>query len=260
MKILHAFWLPETTDSFLQGGSFRLWAETLERRPARRGTSTPVHPFSLPGEAWPAFLEALGAKPFASQLGDAPDSCTIHLASAPDDPLPSPQLAKYWPEAVDEAQTTLQPWRVDCQRLDHPVKQLSEIHFLSFYRAEDIQPGSDFLFWYWFTQGLKRLLVRDQYLPALICHQPPKPKGKRKLPPFEIYGAWQWASDQYEQLIADACDRMPGACAAGLGGLAKGEGLLRHCAEVLLNRIVRQTSLPAVFAKRIDNVTVHTPL
>ena len=104
MKILHAFWLPETTDSFLQGGSFGLWAETLERTPARRGRGAPVHPFSLPGEAWSAFLEALGAKPSAFQLRDAPDSCTIHLPSASDAPLPSPQLAKYWPEAVDEAQ------------------------------------------------------------------------------------------------------------------------------------------------------------
>ncbi len=253
MKILHAFWLPETTDSFLQGGSFRLWAETLKRTPARHGRGAPVHPFSLPREAWSALLEALGAKPSALQLRDALDSCTIHLPSAPDAPLPSPQLAKYWPEAVDEAQTTLRPWRVDCQRLDHPVRQLAEIHFLSFYRAEDVQPGSDFLFWYWFTQGLKRLLVRDQYLPALIYHQPPRPKGKRKLPPFELYGSWQWASDQYEQLIADACDRMPGACACAPGGLMEGEGLLRHCAEVLLDRIVRQTPLPAVFAKRIDN-------
>jgi SNF2 family DNA or RNA helicase len=252
MKILHAFWLPETTDSFFQAGSFRLWAETLERRPARRGRGVPVHPFSLPQDTWAALLEALGAKPSAFPLRDASDVCTIHLPSTPDAPLPSPQLAKSWPEAVDEAQTTLRPWRVDCQRLDHPVRQLSEIHYLSLYRAEDVQPGSDFLFWYWFTQGLKRLLARDQYLPTLIYHQPPRPKGKRKLPPFELYGSWQWASDQYEQLIADAVDRMPGACACAPEGLAEGEGLLRHCAEVLLDLIVRQTPLPAVFAKRLD--------
>jgi|GEM_PF-5561266 len=96
-------------------------------------------------------------------------------------------------------------------------------------------------------------MVRDQYLLALIYHQPPLPKGKRKLPPFELYGAWQWASDQYERLIADACDRMSGACACTPMEPAEGEGLLRHCAEVLLDRIVRETPLPAVFEKRIDN-------
>jgi probable addiction module antidote protein len=29
MKILHAFWLPEATDAFVQAGSFRLWVEAL---------------------------------------------------------------------------------------------------------------------------------------------------------------------------------------------------------------------------------------
>ena len=253
MKVLHAFWLPAPNGEFLQAGSFRLWAETLQRTSAVRGKGFPPHPFHLPGEAWPPFLETLGAKPAVPQLCDALEPCTIQLPSAADAPLPSPQLARYWPEDIDEGQAALRPWRVDGYRLDHPVKQLSDIHFLAFYRAEDVQPGSDFLFWYWFTQELKRLLVRDQYLPALVYRQPPTPKGKRKAPPFELYGAWQWASAQYEQLIAKACERMPGACATGLDGLADGEGLLRHCAEVLLDQIVRQTPLPAVFAKKVDN-------
>ena len=98
----------------------------------------------------------------------------------------------------------LKPWRVESHLLEHPIKQLGDIHFLARYRSEDIQPGNDFLFWYWFTQELKRLLVRDQYLPALLYRQPPTPKGKRKAPPFELYGAWQWASEPYEQLIAQA--------------------------------------------------------
>jgi SNF2 family DNA or RNA helicase len=253
MKVLHAFWLPDATDAFLQGGSFRLWAETLQRRSARHGKGVPMHPFQLRASDWPAFLEVLGAKPSPSQIRDALHSCTIHLPSAASAPLPSPQLAKYWPDAIEETQATFQPWRVDCFRLERPIKQLSELHFLTFYRAEDVQPGSDLLFWYWFTQELKRLLVRDQYLPALIYRQPPGAKGKRKPPPFELYGAWQWVSDQYEQLIADACERMPAACAAGMDGPADGQGLLRHCAEMLLDRILRQTRLPAVFAKKIEN-------
>jgi SNF2 family DNA or RNA helicase len=252
MQILHAFWLPERTDSFRQGGAFWLWVETLERIPAEKGGDESIHPFSLPEAAWPAFLKALGAKPSTLQLGDALAVCTLHLPSTPEAPLPSPQLAKHWPDAVNDAETALSPWRVDCQRLDHPVRQLSELHFLAFYQAEGVQPGSDFLFWYWFTQGLKRLLVRDQYLPTLIPYQPPRPKDKRKLPPLALYGAWQWAAGPCEQLIADARDRMPLACACALDGLADADTLLRHCAEVLLDQIVRQTPLPATFAKRID--------
>jgi SNF2 family DNA or RNA helicase len=286
MKILHAFWLPDDGDELLQAGSFRLWAETLESSPARRSQGVPPHPFHLPRATWPAFLDALGAKPTDAELGAGLGRHPIELPSTAQAPLPSPQLAKYWPEAFDEAQATLKRWQVDCYRLAHPIKQLSDLHFLAFYRAEDVQPGSDFLFWYWFTQELKRLLVRDQYLPALIYRQPPTPKGKRKVtvqspssnplsrngrgsgrgvkkgggterlqrkaPPFELHGAWQWASEPYEQLIARACERMPAACAAGIEGVAETEGLLRHCAEVLLDQIVRHTPLPAAFAKRVD--------
>jgi SNF2 family DNA or RNA helicase len=252
MKILHAFWLPEATDAFVQAGSFRLWVETLERGPTNEGRDAGTHPFHLPREDWPSLLETLGVQPMAAALRDRIEPCRIPLPSAADGPLPSPQLAKYWPVEIEEKPAELGSWEVDCWRPAHPVKQLSDIHFLAFYRAQDVQPGSDFLFWYWFTQGLKRLLVRDQYLPALIYRQPPKPKGGRKVPPFELYAAWQWASDPYEALIATAVERMPAACAAGLAELADGEGLLRHCAEVLLDRIVRATPLPAAFTKKIQ--------
>jgi len=260
MKILHAFWLPDSDSEFVQEGSFRLWAETLESSPARRGQGAQPHPFHLPRRAWPGFLEALGAKPTAPELRVALERCSIQLPSTAEAPLPSPQLGKYWPEASEQAPATLEPWQVDCYRLAHPVKQLSDLHFLAFYRAEGVEPGSDFLFWYWFTQELKRLLVRDQYLPALIYRQPPTPKGKRKAPPFELYGAWQWASEPYQQLIAQACERMPAACAAGLEGLAEAEGLLRHCAEVLLHQIVLHTRLPVAFAKKIDETLLSACL
>jgi hypothetical protein len=85
MKVLHAFWLPDATDAtdaFVQGGSFRLWAETLERRSARRGKGVPPHPFQLLASGWPAFLEVLGAKFSPSQIRDALHSCMIHLPSA----------------------------------------------------------------------------------------------------------------------------------------------------------------------------------
>lgn len=253
MKILHAFWLPEASEEFVQAGSFRLWVETSQRGTVRRRKGVPFHPFHLSVEDWPAFLEALGAKRPAPQLRRALEPCTIQLPSAEGVPLPSPQLARYSPENIDEAQATLQQWEVGCYRLEHPFKELSDLHFLAFYRAEDVQPGSDFLFWYWFTQELKRLLVRDHYLPALVYRQPPKLKGKRKPPPYELYGAWQWAPDQYEPLITKACERMPAACAAGLDGCAEEDTLLRHCAELLLNQVVRHTPWPAVFGKKIEN-------
>ena len=150
--------------------------------------------------------------------------------------------------------------------LERPIKQLSDLHYLAAFGGDDLEPGGDFLFWYWFTQSLKQRLLRDQYLPALRYRQPPKPKGKRKLPAPEFYGAWQWAVGDDDPLIAEAVERMPAACAAGLGPprAAKAgadadeqrpfepESLLRHCAEVLLDQLIRQTKWPATFQKRVD--------
>ena len=68
MKILHTFWLPDATDAFRQPGSFRLWVETQERRPIGPDEGVAAHPFHLRRDAWPAFLEALGAKPTDSEL------------------------------------------------------------------------------------------------------------------------------------------------------------------------------------------------
>ena len=54
----------------------------------------------------------LGVKPVAPQLSDVLLPCTIQLPGTVHVPLPSPQLVKYLPEAVHEAQTTIQSWEV----------------------------------------------------------------------------------------------------------------------------------------------------
>ncbi|MCU0835490.1 MAG: hypothetical protein MUC77_13845 [Chromatiaceae bacterium] len=178
MKVLHAVWLPEPTDAFLRSGSLRLWAETLEETPVGPSKGIASHPFHLRAEAWPAFLEALGATSAVAPLPAGQVTCTLHLPSGAHTPLPSPPLAKYWPQAIEETPAALRPWQVDCQRLAHPIRALAELHFLAAYRAEDVEAGGDFLFWCWFTQGLKRLLVREQYLPALVYRQPPHTQGQ----------------------------------------------------------------------------------
>lgn len=258
MRILHAHWLPEVSDAFVQGGRLWLWVEAREQ--AGSGQDKAAHPFHLAADAWPALLGELGIAPPPQRLKTLLAPRTLWLPSSADNPLPSPQLAKYEADGIQADQVGLHPWDVACYALDQPIKQLSDIHFLAFYQAEDLEPGSDFLFWYWLTQGLKRLVVRDQYLPALIYRQPPAPKSKLKAPLPEIYSAWQWASDQYEQLIADACERMPAACAAGLEGLADPEPFLRHFSEVLLDRIMRGTPLPASFKKKIDGTLLERAL
>ncbi|WPL15939.1 ATP-dependent helicase HepA [Thiorhodovibrio winogradskyi] len=265
MRILHAFWLPEPTDAFVQRGAFWLWVETLppagagSERPRKPARQSAAHPFQLPVHSWSELLEELSLTPKSARAAKAPlTTQRIWLPSAAGAPLPSPQLAKSWPEPLEsdagesKDAVELKPWEVDGFQLEYPIKQLADIHFLAFYQAEGLEPGSDFLFWYWLTQNLKRLLMRDRYLPALVYRQPPTPKGKRKQPPYEIHGGWTWASDDYEQLIANAVECMPAACAAGCDGLAETESLLRHAGEVLLDDILRGLAIPASFAKRFQ--------
>lgn len=223
--------------------------EVSQRQPASRTQAIAPHPFQLPRGDWPALLDLLG---IPGVRPAAIETAPLQLPSAAEAPLPSPQLAKYWADNLLGGPAVLHTWGLDCYRLANPIKPLSDMHYLAFHQAADVQPGSDFLFWYWFTQGLKRLLVRDQYLPALVYRQPAIPKGKRKPLPYEIYGAWQWAPEPYEQLLTQANACMPPACAAGSDGLAQGESLLRHCAEVLLDGLVRQTPWPAALTKKTD--------
>lgn len=205
MKILHAFWLPDSGDSFRQIGSLRVWAETLERDPLPSDAEqTPLHPFHLSAGAWPKLLTDLGIADLAAELKVSGPPRTLQLPSSTDGPLPSPQLAAALPLAPQPMRPTLKAWRVDTLALPHPIRQLADLHFLAQYQEQDLQPGSDFLFWHWFTQQLKGLLLRDQYVPALLYHRPPTPKRRRKPPPDEVFGAWDWASDAYERLIADA--------------------------------------------------------
>lgn len=98
-----------------------------------------------------------------SDLDGALETCTLQLLGKADTPLPLPALARYWPDDSDDG--PLEPSSVGRRTATGwivPLTQLSNIHFLACHRAADVQPGSDFLFWYWFTQELKGLLVRDQ--------------------------------------------------------------------------------------------------
>lgn len=260
MKVLHALWLPDPGDRFVQSGAFRLWVETDRRRRSRRRQKTPAHPFALPADDWPGFLDALGMKPAMGRRHPALERCLLQLPSAADTPLPSPQLARAWPEPLDLEGVVWKLWQVDAYPVADAIRRLSEIHFLAFYHTEDVQAGSDLLFWYWFTQELKRLLMRDQYLPALVYRQPPTAKGRRKTPPPELYGTWQWASESHERLITQAAERMPAACATGADGPLEAEGALRHCAEVLLNEAVRQVRWPAVVTHKTDGTLLSACL
>ncbi|MBK1731274.1 DEAD/DEAH box helicase [Thiococcus pfennigii] len=255
MRILHVIWQPAAdADAFVQGGAMRLWAEAAPVRRAKAGRGEAVHPFGLSADAWPDLLGTLGlSQPASGRIGRWP----VALPSTADGPLPSPELVRSLgdaPPAVESA--GLATWQVEGCDLTDPIGQLNAIHYLIDQQDGTLRPGHDLLFWYWFTQSLRRLLLRDQYLPAFVYRTPPKGKGRRRPPPAEVHGGWQWASPDYESLIARAAACLPASAAAGVAGLAHPETLVRHCAEVLLDRAVRGARWPAAFTKRVEG----TPL
>jgi Superfamily II DNA/RNA helicases, SNF2 family len=269
MKILHGMWIPKPGEDFIQEGEFYLWVEVTETKRSKRIKEQHLHPRHLTQEDLSAFVQdELGIKlpPYAAQ---PVSTQSILLPSLSGQPLPSPELARYLDGEPPEAAVSLQRWQVDCYRLSHPLKQLSEIHFMVFYNAAQTQPGSDFLFWYYYTQAFKQFIYKDHYIPTLIYREPPRPKGargKRNANNFELYTAWRMVAEQYEAWLKQVVERMPLACVAGAEAGSQvlsfydKASLLRHFSENLLNTIVMGTPLPAVFNKKIKETLLDACL
>ncbi len=171
----------------------------------------------------------------------------LTLPSSEHEPLPCPDLASDLESSLLEQDATLRTWTVACCQLrEHPIASLNDLHFQALFQGSSITLGRDFLFWYWFAQSLKALFYKDAFIPSLRVQE--GAKGRH-----ELYAGWELISDFYENLLRDAAERMPGSAAPGYEPLS----LLRHCAEVLLQRSVRQTSLTQVLAKKMSGTLVE---
>jgi SNF2 family DNA or RNA helicase len=246
MKVLHCSWIPETTPEFVQQGDFWLWAEDATEKPGREGRRHPRH---LAKPDLIAFLEnplGLSISAYERRFHFVPQ--TVLLPTAEGAPLPCPEFDHG--EAEVQPPAALAPWEVDAWRLVRPIKQLGELRFLAFYHGPDARPGSDLLFWHYYTQSLKAVILRDRYIPSLVYRQP----GNQA---YELYAGWEIVSDDYEHLIRAAAGRMPDACAAAGGRMYEKTGLLRHCAEMLVHRIVSHASSAQSLERRIRGTLVE---
>ncbi len=170
MKILHGTWIPQPTDDFIQTGAFYLWIETDQK--SRRRSGHPRHLFAP--ELAATLADELGFKaPGARKLEDFITRRYFLLPTAEDEPLPSLELSRY---LEDESPDTFdwQFWKIDCYRIREQteiISILNDLHFLALYNLADVQLGADLLFWYHYTQSLKQVILRDQYIPALKYRQ-----------------------------------------------------------------------------------------
>jgi len=250
MNILHSFWLPNTASHGFGVGAFQLWLEAEPTLPKPGKSQRRTHPFQVPADEWPALLSELG-------IADGILSkCSIQLPSVGGHPLPSLQARQSVADWPDGGPMKLQSWSVDAAAVEYPFKQLADAHFLVAHRLETLQHGSDFLFWHWFTQSLKRLVLRDQYTPALEYRKTAAGRRRGVAKAQALSAGWQWAEAPLERLLAEAKECMPAACGAGCKPLVDTEGLLRHCAQALLDELVRRTPFTPPQRQRVKGSLV----
>lgn len=241
MNVIHGAWIPENTQDFIQSGGFYLWVESDEVLTDNKGA---VHPRHLQDQACLDFLKnELAVNPVNATQGTL---LALRLPTYRNKPLPSPEL-----EYVEvDGTVVLQDWQVYAYPLREPLKTINNIHFLCCFQASNSRIGSDFLFWYYFSQSLKQIFAKDQYIPRLLSR-----KAGEKI---ELYRRWQAVSSHYEGLIQTAAAQMPLACSQQY----EPESLLRHFAEVVVHELLSAAALemPQSFTKKVQDDFLETIL
>src|SRR2546423_12261434 len=281
MHVIHGTWIPEDTHEFIQKGAFYLWVETDTPIGESRSRAGTVHPRHLGQSALSTFLtEKLGLREFApGALARTLSTKYFLLPTAAGKPAPCFELLRY----VDEEEPiefALAPWQVSCYQVTDIIATLNDVHFIALHAAEDFQLGADLLFWYQYSQAIKGIIAKDQYIPAQKYQEIASPsinrgattRGKqgartrekraKNSPSFEIHPAWELLSDTYETTIQRYVAAMPGVCTAGLNspdeaGLLDKEPLLRHFSECLLHDIVTGTPFTGKFDDQIANTFLY---
>lgn len=281
MKVLHGTWIPHQETEFVQTGAFYLWVETSIAN-KQQSQSKRIHPSQLPKTELEAFLgRELGIQKTSSRkITDSISPKYFALPTANNQPLPSPELTKYLEVEIPEHCEEFQYWKIDCyqatteiktntgtyKKVTNVIKLLNDLHFLALHNSEEVQLGSDLLFWYHYTQSFKQVILKDQYIPALKYRELPPAKGKRKQQAnqFEVYSTWEIISEKYESDIQRYREYMPLICVAGCPTAQvtveffSRETLLRHFSECLLQEVVTNTPSTIKFADQISNTLLYS--
>ena len=264
MKIIHGTWIPSQENNFIQNGTFYLWVEIAKNNRSSTKTNN-LYPCQLTPKDLADFItQELGIS--GNNYHDPVKLITtkyFFLPSHNHQPLPSLTLSRYLEFEYPEI-SELQSWSIDCFPLPEIIKNINNIHFLSLDQAQEWVLGIDLLFWYYYTQNFKSVILKDQYIPSLKYRQikTNQKSSKSRFSSVEIYPGWAIVSHHYQQLINQSIEMMPLACVAGFTELPESinfydkETLLHHFSEYLLQQIIKNTSLPKVFTKKID----HSPL
>jgi len=247
MKVIHGTWIPKKEEGFFQEGSFYLWVEDTDKK-RRVNPKKKIHPSTLTANELESFLiDDLGINDRQKYRIKAHISSKhFLLPSYNKTPVPSPEVIKYLGlETPDKYE--LGQWEVPCFEITNVIKLLNDIHFISLHYSDEIQLGTDLLFWHHYTRTFKGMILKDHYIPALKYHK----AGKKNA--FEIYPTWEIVSEKYNSEIKTYISWMPLVCTAGFDTpndkleFYSKEALLRHFSEYMLYEIVTCTPLTGQF-------------
>jgi SNF2 family DNA or RNA helicase len=262
MNVLHGTWIPENSETYERGGAFYLWVESETGRRGKKPKNT--HPRTLKEQPLEEFLKTeLGLKEiFSGQIRRSIMNRYFSVPTLEGTPVKSYELLKYAGEEPP-IEYTLQHWQTCCYRVPtrEVISRLNDVHFLFAYRPSNMLLGTDLVFWYHYSQLLKEIIVKDQYIPALKYWEFSQPKGKKKKQTdrFKMYPAWEILSEKYETELQTYVDLMPQICVAGseesdgAGEFFSKEHLLRHFSENVLHVIILNTPTTAKFEKQISD-------
>jgi hypothetical protein len=267
MHIVHGSWIPNDTHEFIQQGAFYLWVETDTPAGTSKRRIDGVHPRHLAQTALATFLiDKLGLQePYSGALTRSLQTRYFLLPTVADRPAPCFELLRYV-EEEEPIEFALLPWQVCCYQVRDIIITLNDIHFIALNAAEDFQLGADLLFWHQYSQAIKGIVAKDQYIPALKYQaiSPIATSGKRVKDSsrYELHHGWELLSDSYETTIRSYMVGMPEVCAAGLNSpddtaLFDKESLLRHFSECLLHDIVTGTPFTGQFDRQIEGTLLY---
>ena len=288
MQILHGTWIPDPDLDFVRAGRFYLWIETTARQPELEEQGG--YPLQLTGDELARTLtdEFKLQSPDNSPLADWIEPCYFLLPTVDSAPLPSLELSRYLEIALPD-RFGFEYWEVEGYPIDCAmpansrsgtmgiVPLLNELHFSTLHSLSEQQLGSDLLFWFHFTQALKRIVFKDHYIPALKYRTltPRKSTASRKktaskrssgrkkaagsqsTEQFQLYSGWEFVGEDYEALLEEHVEYMPLLCAAGFTDphedpqLYDRLTLLRHFSECLLTEVVSHTHFTKAFEKTV---------
>lgn len=243
MFVLHCLWIPDNTDDYVQEGDFWIWAEAFTEG---NGEESLKGGGPLDKSALILFLEQqlqLPLSPYERRFHFKPAWIGHLEGDAGFIPVPSSGEGSVLP--VDSPKP-VRFREVIAYRLTRPMSQLEDLARAALTEAtRSIQISGDFEFWINALTRIRKLILGDRFIPVLRQgnHPDALEQGYRV--------GWMLVPEAGDGYPDELSFRMPAACRLVNRTFYQPRGLLLHCANVLLQRVVNRSLPPVAMVRKL---------